>query len=114
PGQYIVSARSRSAARAENLFVSPLYRAAAGTSMAAPHAAGVAALVLEVRPDMKKDALKRLLLETAAAPGADPRFGAGRVSASAAVERVAGRTGCACAASTGAAPETSSSTALLL
>ncbi|MCB0113248.1 MAG: peptidase S8, partial [Caldilineaceae bacterium] len=55
-----------------------------GTSMAAPHVAGVAALLLSQNPERTPDDLRRVLLETAddlGLPGIDVEFGAGRLNA---------------------------------
>ena len=64
-----------------------------GTSAAAPHAAAVAALMLERRPDLTPAALLATLRATAldiAEPGEDFLSGAGLVDAFAAIEAVAG------------------------
>lgn len=69
------------------------YRSASGTSMAAPHVAGAAALILQARPGMAPEDLQKLLRETAAdigAPGVDARSGAGRLDVLSAVSRAAG------------------------
>ncbi|MGH7606305.1 MAG: S8 family serine peptidase, partial [Gemmatimonadales bacterium] len=61
-----------------------------GTSMASPHAAGVAALVLSRNPALTPDQLRAVLRTSAVdlgAPGWDPLFGYGRVNARAAVEQ---------------------------
>ena len=63
-----------------------------GTSMAAPHIAGVAALVKQLNPEADPDLINQALRETATdlgSPGPDQTFGAGRVDAMAAVERFA-------------------------
>jgi minor extracellular serine protease Vpr len=102
PGFVVVAARSRDAALADGA-VSPLYRAGAGTSMAAPHVSGVAALLAGARPTMTKLDLKQALLATAArdgvvGDGADARWGTGRVDAVRALAAVFQiEDGCACA-----------------
>jgi len=64
----------------------------AGTSMAAPHVAGVAAVVLSINPDLTRDQVISILRHTAEdqiggtldTPGYDPYFGWGRLNAAAA------------------------------
>ncbi|WP_058614242.1 S8 family serine peptidase [Microbacterium testaceum] len=87
PGVSVISAGNGSGTGLEVL---------SGTSMAAPHAAGVAALVVEAHPDWTAEQVKQKVMNTAAhdivTPGADPRaygparVGVGRVDALAAVE----------------------------
>jgi subtilisin family serine protease len=55
-----------------------------GTSMAAPHVSGIAALVLAANPDLSRDGLRERLLQTAVPLGPegwDPRWGHGLVNA---------------------------------
>ena len=55
-----------------------------GTSMASPHAAGVAALVLSKNPTLTPDQVRAVLRASGVdlgAPGWDPVFGYGRVNA---------------------------------
>jgi serine protease len=62
---------------------------ASGTSMASPHAAGVAALILSKNPNLSPEQVRTILRDSAddlGAPGWDPVFGAGRVNARRAVE----------------------------
>lgn len=66
------------------------YAFSSGTSIAAAHVSGLAALILEKRPDLDLDGMRRLLMESAVdlgARGRDPIFGAGRVDAPAALAR---------------------------
>jgi len=73
------------------LELQPTYRYGLGTSMAAPHVAGVAALMLEANPQLQPDDIKRILTATATPISGCPTAacGAGLVSALAAV-RAAG------------------------
>lgn len=67
------------------------YDLSSGTSVAAAQAAGVVALMLERRGDLKPQEARRILMETAVdlgAPGLDPVFGAGLLDAAAAVSRL--------------------------
>ena len=64
-----------------------------GTSMACPHTAGVAALVLGANPDLTNMQVLEILKSTATdlgVPGQDPEFGFGLVNAVAAVDMAAG------------------------
>jgi subtilisin family serine protease len=72
------------------------YAYGTGTSYAAPHAAGVAALMLEVNPTLSPDSLKKILLLTAVdmgSPGNDNDFGYGKLDAYCAVMAAAGGVG---------------------
>lgn len=78
PGGYAVSGGS--------LFAS--YSWSSGTSMAAPHVAGVAALIYGKHPGIKPAQVEAILRKSAddlGQPGNDPFYGAGRVNAAAAV-----------------------------
>lgn len=65
----------------------PYYTVKVGTSMAAPHVAGIAALMLEANPALTPDQVRQLLIDTATPmPGCAPiDCGAGYVNALAAV-----------------------------
>ena len=65
------------------------YVAYSGTSMACPHVAGVAALMLQANPDLTVDALFAILKQSAlelGEPGWDIAYGHGKISALRAVE----------------------------
>ncbi len=88
------------------IFASPFWRFC-GTSAAAPHAAAVAALMLEAKPEAKPEAV-RVALEGSAAPVGSfgsCAVGAGMVEAVGAVEEVLALTGEAAAACEPPAPE---------
>lgn len=60
------------------------YAFSSGTSIAAAHVSGLVALLLEKRPDLDPDAVRKLLADSAidlGAKGKDPVFGAGRIDA---------------------------------
>ncbi len=60
------------------------YQVTSGTSFAAAHVSGIAALILERRPDLKPDAVRNILLGGAkdlGPAGRDPQFGAGLADA---------------------------------
>lgn len=62
-----------------------------GTSMAAPHVTGTAALMLSRNPDLTNSEIKNILQSTAedlGAPGFDVYFGAGRINAYQALQQV--------------------------
>jgi len=70
------------------------YLSYSGTSMAAPHVAGVAALVKQANPGLSAEQIEQLLRQTATdlgPPGQDPDYGAGLVNALAAVSAALGR-----------------------
>jgi len=72
------------------------YAVSNGTSMAAPHVAGVAALVLAANPDLSADEVREVLQSSAmdlGEPGRDDIFGHGLVDAAAAVREALDRAG---------------------
>lgn len=99
PGAIIVSDRTLTGAAvnpgstpSDPLFIAPehlpYYTAASGSSMAAPHVAGAIALMLEARPDLTPDVVRRLLVNSATPmPGfQEYAAGAGYLNALGAVE----------------------------
>jgi cell wall-associated protease len=74
-----------------------------GTSMAAPHVAGVAALMRSRNPTLNREQVRSLLRDKArdlGAPGYDTKFGAGLVDAAAAVAAAGGGSGVCTSTST--------------
>ncbi len=72
------------------------YLSLSGTSMAAPHVAGVAALVKAANPSLTATEIRQILLDTAeerGVPGPDDEYGYGVVDAFAAVQKARGLTG---------------------
>ncbi|HEX2924463.1 MAG TPA: S8 family peptidase [Chloroflexota bacterium] len=60
------------------------YQSASGTSAAAPHVSGVAALIKSVNPALTNTQVKQILMDTSddlGEPGVDEYFGAGRLNA---------------------------------
>jgi serine protease AprX len=103
PGTFIISTRSTTntvsaiagqagpaedLARIEPAFL-PFYTVLTGTSMAAPHVAGIVALLLEANPSLTAYDVKAILQQTATnMPGYEPwQVGAGYVNAYAAIDR---------------------------
>jgi hypothetical protein len=85
PGEDVLSLRA--AGTSIGLPVGNGYARASGTSMASPHVAGGAALVLSRHPDWSVDAVRQALRVSArdlGAPGLDPVHGYGRLDAGAA------------------------------
>ncbi|OZM57360.1 hypothetical protein CIB95_07820 [Lottiidibacillus patelloidae] len=73
----------------------PFYTTLSGTSMAAPHIAGVVALMLDADPTLSPDEVKTIIQNTATnMPGYEPwEVGAGYVNAYAAVDEVYNKKG---------------------
>ena len=92
PGTDIVSVRASISASTST---DPFYTVMSGTSMASPHVAGIAALMLEANPLLTPQQVKQILKATAthmpnALPGAEYKgfeVGAGYVNAFAAVQK---------------------------
>ncbi|MFD5572297.1 S8 family peptidase [Streptomyces cadmiisoli] len=85
PGVGIVAARA--AGTAMGTVVDEHYTRASGTSMAAPHVAGAAALIAQQRPNLTGDEIKAVLMSTATDVGHDVfAQGAGRVNSAAALD----------------------------
>ena len=90
PGDIIVSSRSSQSSAQEN--PSTLYTPMAGTSMAAPHVTGAAALILSLRPTLNSDQVRQILSGTARRDGfatsaPDNRWGSGKLDIEAAIAR---------------------------
>lgn len=75
-----------------NTTLNDTYLSASGTSAAAPHVSGLAALVWSVQPDLTNDEVARVITETVrdlGAPGWDRFYGWGRIDAYQAISSVA-------------------------
>lgn len=88
PGEGIVSCRAANTTLGTP--VDDLYTSVSGTSMATPHAAGAAALLLEAEPDLSPADIKARFVKAALDLGLDPNTqGAGRVDVYAAYQNEA-------------------------
>ena len=88
PRRNMLSLRSSAIDDADPFIVANDYYRWAGTSMAAPHVAGVVALLRSVRPELDVRGIRRILRQSAVdlgAAGHDREFGAGRLDAFAAL-----------------------------
>ncbi len=86
PGAMIASALSRNAHLPRALILDREHVVMAGTSMASPFVAGVAALLLQRDPNLDPDGLRKQLRAASSVPGAppatfDPKWGYGLLSA---------------------------------
>jgi serine protease AprX len=90
PGTDIVAARAAGTGMGRP--VNDKYTAASGTSMATPHAAGLAALLLQAKPGLKPADVKTVLMQTALDLGqAANAQGAGRAQAEKAYKVITGQ-----------------------
>jgi subtilisin family serine protease len=90
PGERIISARSSNSVRLPE--PDQRHTGQSGTSMAAPHVTGAAALILSVRPNLTCEQVKEILVKTArhdgqAASAPDNSWGSGKLDVAAAVEQ---------------------------
>lgn len=89
PGTAIVSSASMGGRNVAGVGVVPMRTTMSGTSMAAPHVAGIAALLLERNDRLTSAQVRAILIASARPPGAstdwDEAWGYGRVDAQAAV-----------------------------
>ena len=74
----------------QTTYVTGGYGGASGTSMAAPVAAGIVALIFGANPNLSASAAEAILLQSADNIGSANEFGAGRVNARAAVALASG------------------------
>ena len=89
PGTDIVAARASGTSMGSP--VNAQYTSASGTSMATPHATGLAALLLQAKPGATPNQIKQALMSTALDMGADANAqGAGRARAEHALAAIRG------------------------
>ncbi|HEV2782809.1 MAG TPA: S8 family serine peptidase [Actinophytocola sp.] len=93
PGESIVSARAPGTPAGDQSPVDANYTALSGTSMAAPHVAGAAAILLQQHPDWPAGRLKPALMSTARPTAGVFEQGAGRVDVARAVTQNVTATG---------------------
>jgi hypothetical protein len=93
PGENIVSARAPGTPDGDQNPVDANYTTLSGTSMAAPHVAGAAAILLQQHPDWSAAALKPALMSTAKPTAGVFEQGAGRVDVARAVTQHVTATG---------------------
>ncbi|HUS24653.1 MAG TPA: S8 family serine peptidase, partial [Candidatus Binatia bacterium] len=100
PGTFITSTRSANGAITPPNRDYPRYATISGTSMASPHVAGVVALLLQARPNLKFEQVLQLLQDTATpmtdehgTPYKTFEVGAGYVNVHAAVQKALGGLG---------------------
>ena len=102
PGQMIISSKNRYCNSYSDFatYKDPVtgsdvdYCVMQGTSMAAPNASGIGALIRDINPDLTYDQVKRILIEGCKAPtGDDAGWGAGRINAISAAKAAAAVSG---------------------
>ena len=98
PGERVAAAAAGDTGQGSRLGI--LYRSSSGTSVAAPHVAGAAAVLLGARPDADVATVRAWLLDGATRlDGDDPdRVGAGRVDVAESLALAVGRSSCGCRA----------------
>jgi hypothetical protein len=90
PGERIISARASNSAQLPQPDM--LHTGMSGTSMAAPHVTGAAALILSVRPNLTCEQIREILVRTArrdgeAAGTPNNTWGSGKLDVAAAIEQ---------------------------